>query len=605
MRNQIMAYLALGIVYILFDAPTSGGERKTPLPFRFLYGTAAINILDIALFKWIAHIPNMFSPEIYTLTFSINYVLTGTVLAGSLFGFRHLVPQLTGLEKNEEARPVWLSAIMALCVALGLMLVFFSDWFVSYFGHPTPEEFLFNLQAPIKGTSKETYIYILNGPFLKAMCVLVIMLELMRLNLRFVKRFKQKSDAAKHINKRNFRNRIKALLSVLFLLACGGYAISQTGLAAALRAYGESSEYIEQNYVDIRNVKAKFPEKKRNLIHIYLESVENSYFDKRTGGYMRQNLMKELEELSVEGVSFSHSEQMGGPRQTHGSSWSVASMINMSCGIPLKAAMRPNDYGRAGYFLPGCYNLGDFLEDNGYEQTVMFGADADFGGLSTFYSSHGGFKIFDHKYALKTGLLPKGYNVWWGFEDDRLYEFAKEELLRLAAVGKPFNFTMETADTHFPRGYLSEMAPTPYADHYANAIAYSSAEAVKFVRWIQRQDFYENTTVVITGDHLSMDQDFFRDFDPSYRRSIFNLILNSPVSAENTKNREYAPLDFYPTIVSALGITWEGHRLGLGTDLFSDEPTLIERDGFGKFNEEISKNSNFYNEELISEWKTH
>ena len=36
-----------------------------------------------------------------------------------------------------------------------------------------------------------------------------------------------------------------------------------------------------------------FPSKKRNLIHIYLESIENTYLSEELGGYMNYNLMPE------------------------------------------------------------------------------------------------------------------------------------------------------------------------------------------------------------------------------------------------------------------------------------------------------------------------
>ena len=38
----------------------------------------------------------------------------------------------------------------------------------------------------------------------------------------------------------------------------------------------------------------------------------------------------------------------------------------------------------------------------------------------------------------------------------------------------------------------------------------------EFVDWIQQQDFYENTTIVIAGDHPTMDKDFCEDVDDDY-----------------------------------------------------------------------------------------
>ncbi|MEG2253838.1 MAG: LTA synthase family protein, partial [Vagococcus sp.] len=90
--------------------------------------------------------------------------------------------------------------------------------------------------------------------------------------------------------------------------------------------------------------------------------------------------MPDLQKLYDEGISFSDNDKMGGPEQTYGSSWSVASMVNMSMGLPLKVPMNGNSYGKSGYFLPGAVSIGDVLHDEGYNQTIMFGADADFGG---------------------------------------------------------------------------------------------------------------------------------------------------------------------------------------------------------------------------------
>ncbi|MDO7203876.1 hypothetical protein Q5M85_06525 [Paraclostridium bifermentans] len=47
------------------------------------------------------------------------------------------------------------------------------------------------------------------------------------------------------------------------------------------------------------------------------------------------------------------------------------------------------------------------LESQGYNQTIMFGADADFGGLTTYFKTHGNFNIFDYKAAKKKNLSHK------------------------------------------------------------------------------------------------------------------------------------------------------------------------------------------------------
>ncbi len=96
-----------------------------------------------------------------------------------------------------------------------------------------------------------------------------------------------------------------------------------------------------------------------------------------------------------------------------------------------------------------------------------------------------------------------------------------------------------------------------------------------------------------------MDTNYFKDFDPSYERTVFNTILNAPISTQNIKNRNYAPYDFYPTIVASMGIQIEGDRLGLGTNLFSDKQTRLEEYGLDYVEKELGSYSAFYNDKLI------
>ncbi len=73
-----------------------------------------------------------------------------------------------------------------------------------------------------------------------------------------------------------------------------------------------------------------------------------------------------------------------------------------------------------------------------------------------FYESHGDYDIVDYNYALENNMIPYGYRVWWGYEDKRLFEFAKEKLTELSTQDQPFNLTMLTVDTHFEDGYQCE-----------------------------------------------------------------------------------------------------------------------------------------------------
>lgn len=83
---------------------------------------------------------------------------------------------------------------------------------------------------------------------------------------------------------------------------------------------------------------------------------------------------------------------------------------------------------------------------------------------------------------------------------------------------------------------------------------------------------------------------------------MYNAIINAPIVPVNQKNRQATTMDMFPTTIAALGAQIEGERLGLGTNLFSAEPTLAEKVGLDVLNGEVRKRSVFY-EQLAGDEK--
>ena len=138
-----------------------------------------------------------------------------------------------------------------------------------------------------------------------------------------------------------------------------------------------------------------------------------------------------------------------------------------------------------------------------------------------------------------------------------------------------------------------------YPEHYENVLSCSSKQVTAFVEWIKAQDFYDNTTVVVTGDHPTMDGAYVARNAPSgYERHVYNCFINSVATTENTKNRDFTTTDMLPTILASMGCKIEGDRLGLGTNLFSETPTLCEKLGTQKLKRELQKTSDYYNEKF-------
>lgn len=360
--------------------------------------------------------------------------------------------------------------------------------------------------------------------------------------------------------------------------------------------FGTPSTFIDDNYIDPKNTNIEFPERKRNLIYIYMESMENTFMDTSNGGAFKDNMMPEITNLLKDNISFSNTNKFGGAVETYGMTYTTAGMVANSFGLPLKIGSN-YQLSRTKALFPELYNIYDIMNDAGYQQCVLMGSEDDFGGLEQLFNSHGKIQMYDYNYFIKNGYIDKDYKVFWGIEDAKLYEFAKEKITDMSKNDAPFFATIETVDTHSPNGYFCEKCERKYNDQYSNVIACASKQVSEFIEWAKTQEWYENTTIIVVGDHLSMKNEYFTKID-DYTRTTLNLIINPHPSlntnSTNFNNRTFNSADMFPTTLAAIGCIIEGDRLGLGTNLFSDKPTLFEELGFGFVNEEFKKKSEFY-----------
>lgn len=598
---EVIIPAIFGSADVRFVTETKKVSTRINIILRYLF---MVNLTSLFILKYVLKISDIFQPSLHDDNYLLKY--RGLALAVSLvFLFtKVIVKKVFVLEKAEpknkkKARAV--KIVSLILFFLGMLAYTATIWGGEAYGDLSPDQILINLISPRVGNESGVYYGIIEGPVLKIAFYtsVFILFTFSPYKVSFNKNGKN------YVLISEFARRITALvISVSMLIGGCAFGITKFQLKDLFSAYFFNSSFIEKNYTAPADADLKFPEQKRNLILIYLESMENTFLSKELGGYMEENLIPELTELANEGYVFSHTEnKLGGFLPSTGAGWSVAAMVNMGFGLPMKVPTDGNAYGSAGNFLPGGTAIGDILHEQGYEQTVMFGANAAFGGLDHYFNLHGEFNIIDHSAAIKKGLIPDDYYVWWGYEDDKLYEFAKDELTRLSETGKPFHFIMETADTHAPEGYLSENAEKKFPDQYSNTIYYSQKEAVKFVRWIQSQPFYENTTVFIIGDHLTMASCISENVK-DYQRTCFNLVLNPDESLKNLSesrfvNRKWAAFDMFPTMLAGIGVQIEGNRLGIGTNLFSDEKTLFETYGVNTVNNSLIQKSEFYNENIL------
>ena len=477
----------------------------------------------------------------------------------------------------------WVGEILTVFIAgLSVLLALSVRWMFATWTNLSMDELVYHLTAPLDGTNTDMiwdYVRVCAVPTILVIFFLILIL--------IAWRKKEKVHLFRGIIN------LVALVGIIVML---GYTWTELGVGDYLKDQNTESKFIEDEYVDPTDVEVVFPEQKRNLIYIFLESMETTYSDVDDGGAFDENVIPELTEIAQTNEDFSGADpKLNGGYSLAGTTWTMGAMFAQTSGLPLNISISANDMDTQDSFFPGVTTLGDILSDAGYTQTLLIGSEAQFGGRKLYFQEHGNYEMEDYSYAIENGLIPSDYKVWWGYEDQKLFEFAKEKLLQLSQGDEPFNLTMLTVDTHFEDGYVCEQCPTEYDTQYSNVMACSSRQVGEFLKWIQQQDFYENTTIVISGDHPTMDSDYCAEIDQegNYDRRVFTAYINAAAYAQDQQERTYSTFDNFPTTLAALGVQIDGDRLGLGTNLFSGTKTLLEEFGNSKGKAELKKKSEF------------
>ena len=484
------------------------------------------------------------------------------------------------------------------------ILLVAEEYVLSSFSGITIDQLVFHMNTNLEGSNWSTFLPTLIQAGLYILIAVIgctIVTFIQKYFIKKANRYRKFNLKAKEMIKEYSLHFITTLCGfiaiciVLVSLADNYYLIDY------LAARRIDTEIYDKYYIDTATVELSFPEKKKNLVYIYMESMEMSLADESHGGGKSVNVIPELTDIALENDCFNgDTDILNGARSLYNSTWTIAGLVAQTSGLPLGINhVLTNNINSISSFMPGATTLGDILEKEGYHNVFMLGSDAKFGNRDVYFKEHGNYDIDDYYWARNNNKLPdKSYYVWWGYEDDKLFTYAKEELTSLAESDEPFALSLLTVDTHFVNGYLCDDCPDTFTSQYSNVLACSSKKVSELVEWIEAQPWGEDTVIVLNGDHLCMDSKYYEDMPEDYERKTYTAIINSSKKEPDT-TRLYSTMDLFPTTLSAMGVTIKGDRLGLGTDLYSDTPTLLEELGENYLNYELSLNSTFYDKNIL------
>lgn len=330
------------------------------------------------------------------------------------------------------------------------------------------------------------------------------------------------------------------------------------------------------NYYKIPDI-SDLNSSKKNVIFLYAESLERTYFDSEIFPNLTPNLTQIIKENGTEFTNIV---------QTSGSNYTIAGITSTQCGIPLFTTSGGNSMDGVDKFYPKAICLGDILKKENYYLSFMQGSSAKFSGIDKFYKTHSFDKVQGRE-ELQKKLPNKRYINGWGLYDDSMLDMVYDEFEKLSSKKEHFALFTHTLDTHHPKGHLSSSCSKDlYQDgsnEILNTVKCSDILISKFIKKVQSSKYNQNTIIVITSDHLAMRNTAIDQLGKAKQRRNLFVVLDPNNKEYKAVEKIGTPFDFSPSVLSFLDIKID---LGLGRDLRENDSIYTL---FGDFDKKLNQ----------------
>jgi phosphoglycerol transferase MdoB-like AlkP superfamily enzyme len=209
-------------------------------------------------------------------------------------------------------------------------------------------------------------------------------------------------------------------------------------------------------------------------------------------------------------------------------------------------------------------SLASILGAQGYESEFIYGGEAHFDNMRSFFTGNGFNRITD-----ENDYTNPVFKASWGVSDEDLLNKTHERLSAKHKEGKPSFTLVFTSSNHspfeFPDGRIDLYEQPKGTDN--NAVKYTDYVLGQFIKQAQASDYWKDTIFVVVADHdIRVRGD---SLVPIERFHIPGLILGADLKQKTIKTVA-SQIDLAPTLLSLLGIDSK-HPL-IGRDLTREDP---------------------------------
>lgn len=317
----------------------------------------------------------------------------------------------------------------------------------------------------------------------------------------------------------------------------------------------------------------------KNLIIIQMESYQQFLMNLKIDG---KEITPNMNKLARESLYFPNFFQNVGQGNTSDAEF----VVNTSFYIPPRGAATQHYADRV---LP---SLPKLLQAEGYDTATFHTNVVEFWNRGELYKALGFNRYYDKAFFGEDDKL------FFGASDDALYSKTAAELKKMNDTGKPFYAQVISMSAHHPytipevkyRMTLPERYDGTFVGDYIRSQNYADDALGKFIEQLKKDGIWDNSMVVVYGDHLGlpiysldnkdkelMHEIYGRDYNSGDMINI-PLIIHGEGLQPEVKEQVGGQIDLLPTVSNLLGVSLD-QQLHFGQDLLNntDNNLLPER----------------------------